>query len=135
MMTTYVEKLEQDLVRAYKMANERAHRSASRFKTNYDKKVREATVKPGDSILSRNDGVRRKRKLADVREETLFVAQDQPDKDIPVFDVKPEVGVCRTRRLHRNKLLRFLSLPAPGEQVVEDVSRTESMAVFDVLSS
>lgn len=42
-----------------------------------------------------------------------YVVFDQPDEDVPVYNVKPENRIGRIRRLHRKKLYPFSALPAP----------------------
>ena len=60
-------------------------------KTHYDNKVKESALNIGDRVLVRNDGVRGKCKLADNWEEIPHTIISQPNTDIPVFIVKPEI--------------------------------------------
>ena len=59
----------------------------------------------------RNVGLRGKQKLADRWESQQFVVCRQPNEDIPVYVVKPDNTRSRkTRTLHRNLLLPFMSI-------------------------
>ena len=53
----YTGKLKKRLEFAYKVASKEADKSATRHKTNYDYKVREATLDIGDRVLVRNVGL------------------------------------------------------------------------------
>ena len=59
----------------------------------------------------RNVGLRGKQKLADRWESQPYVVCRQPNEDIPVYVVKPDNTRSRkTRTLHRNLLLPFMSI-------------------------
>ena len=83
--------------------------------------MKETAIVVGDRVLVRNDGVRGKCKLGDIWEDVPHIVVAHRDPAIPVFDVEPENQQGRRRRLHRNKLLPFMSLP-----VVREASSTPS---------
>ena len=59
----------------------------------------------------RNVGLRGKLKLADRWESQPYVACRQPNEDIPVYMVRPDNARSKkTRTLHRNLLLSFMSI-------------------------
>ena len=67
-------------------------------------------IEPGDRVLLRNVGLKGKNNLADRWSKDIFIAQSQPNPDVPVFVVKKEHGRgCKT--VHRNLLLPFMGLP------------------------
>ena len=98
---------------AYKTVSMEVHRqSRGLHKSVYDLRVRESQLQPGDRVLARNFGVRRKMKIADRWEKDVYLVVDQPNKGIPVCIVKREHGKGKRRMLHRALLLRFMGLPA-----------------------
>lgn len=116
----YAKKLKGRLDYAYKAATEEAQRQAQRYKKYYDLKVHENKLEVGDRVLVEKLGVKGKHKIADRWEEDPYIVLDQPIPDIPVFSLKREDGQGRLRKLHRNQLLPFMSLP--NQQVVDSGS-------------
>jgi hypothetical protein len=136
-VTQYTEDLKSKLETAYQSATEQACKSADRQKGHYDRKVRGAAAQVGDRVLVRNVGLRGKQKLANKWEDHIYRVKEQPSKDFPVFSVKREDGLGRTRVLHRNMILPVNYLPvAPltikrqknkrAKQPEADVPRPES---------
>ena len=107
----YSSKLKKRLDLAYKVAAREAQKSADRNKTNYDLKVREATIDVGDYVLIRNVGLREKNKLADRWDKDPYVVIDIPDRNIPVYKVQRESGNPTVKTLHRDMLLPFSAIP------------------------
>ena len=56
--------------------------------------------------------MRGKRKVADRWEKDVYLVVDLPNKDIPIYILKPEHGRGKCRILHRNLLLPFMAVPA-----------------------
>ena len=112
----YAKKLQKRLEFSYKIASREAEKSASRHKLNYDSKVREATVHVGDRVLIRNVGLKGKNKLADKWARDTYIVINQPNSDIPVFQVKKEYGKEKNKTLHRNMLLPISYIPKLSEQ-------------------
>ena len=136
----YVKKLKARLDFAYKKATEEAKQQGKRYKIYYDRKVRENRLDIGDRVLIRNLGLKGKHKLADKWEQNTYLVLEQPVEDIPVFKVKREDGVGRTKILHRNQLLPFISLPredpkAITEQILRKSSDKPQPIVDDSLVS
>ena len=100
-----MKELRDRLTHAYKLAAETSRKAQSRQKEDYDLRVRGAAVQKGDRVLVKivaHDG---KHKLADKWEDVPYVVMDQPNPDIPVFNVMREDGAGKMRTLHRNLLL------------------------------
>lgn len=102
----YSRKLRERLSKAYTLARENALQSGNNSKRIYDTKARAVKITPGDLVLVRNVTQRGKQKIADKWEDVPYVVLDQPNTDIPVYDVKKDHPKSkRVRRLHRNLLL------------------------------
>ncbi|XP_078332152.1 uncharacterized protein LOC144625379 [Crassostrea virginica] len=112
----YAKKLQKRLQFSYKIASREAEKSASRHKMYYDSKVRESTVQVGDRVLIRNVGLKGKNKLADKWARDIYIVINQPNSDIPVFQVKKESGNEKIKTLHRNMLLPISFIPRLSEQ-------------------
>lgn len=107
----YVKKWRNVISEAYKVASETAQRNAQRGKKQYDKKVRNIVLMPGDRVLVRNMSERGgPGKLRAYWEDEVHVVEHK-DKNIPVYEVRPESGRKKSRVLHRNLLLPCTYLP------------------------
>ena len=109
--TQYVESLRTRLASAYELANKMADQARVNQKSNFDKKARVATINENDRVLVRTLAFEGKHKLADKYEDQVYIVVDQPNREIPVFVVKPENGQGKPKTLHRNHLLPINSLP------------------------
>jgi hypothetical protein len=107
----FVEGLRKRLNFAYRVASREAKRQAKRHKKRYNLRVREVRLVPGDRVLVRNVGLKGKCKLADRWSKTIYIVVDQPNLDLPIFQVKPEDSDDAPKLLHRNMLLPFMGLP------------------------
>jgi hypothetical protein len=129
--SVYMKQLREKLSKAYEIAGKEAARKGSAYKNIYDKKVRFASIQPGDRVLVQNVGLRGRQKLADIWEENVYVVLRQPNVDIPVFEVQKEHSpTSRVRTLHRNLLLPFFCLPSPVTNV-DETSTDENSYVSD----
>ena len=109
--TEYVRKLREWLHYAYQKAREEASKSAAQHKRYYDLNARSSVLHPGDRVLVRKVGLRGKQKLADRWESQPYMECRQPNEDIPVYVVRPDNARSKkTRTLHRNLLLPFMSI-------------------------
>ena len=119
--TEYMRKLKECLDFAYNKAGEEAKRSAAVHKQRYDVKARKSVLKPGDLVLVKNVGIRGKHKIGDLWEQEPYVVIDQPNDDIPVYEVRRQnIRSRKTRLLHRILLLPFMCLPRTEEQEEEE---------------
>ena len=119
----YVKKWRSTMSEAYKVASETAQRNDQRGKKQYDKKVRNIVLMPGDRVLVRNmsewggPG-----KLRAYWEDEVHIVVEQKDKNIPMYKVRPESGAKKSRVLHRNLLLPFTYLPVDESSLKEPYS-------------
>ena len=81
----YVKRLRDRLAFAYKTASIEAAKSSERYKRNYDFKVRESKLEPGDRVLVRLVGLKGKHKLSDKWEYESYVVISEPSQDIPAY--------------------------------------------------
>ena len=101
----YAAALQEKLRHAYEVVEACADEAAERQQRNYNTNVRAAVLAAGDRVLVKSVGVQGKNKLGDVWEEEPHLVHSQPNKDLPVYVVKREDDMGRTRTLHRNMLL------------------------------
>lgn len=109
--THYVTELKQRLRYAYKLAVQNTEKRQLMNKARWDKKVTAASVEVGDRVLVKNVNIRRKHKIADRWESTVYVVVKQPNQEIAVYVVRPENGDGSERILHRDLLLPCGFLP------------------------
>lgn len=109
----YVEKVKQDLQKAYKLASEAATKNHLRNKTLYDQRVRDQPLAEGDRVLLRNVGLTGKHKLQDRwRSIPYVVIKKLPN--LPVYRIKPEHGPEVVKTLHRDHLLPSITAQLYG---------------------
>ena len=83
-----------------------------------------------DLVLVKNIGLSVKRRIADIWEHKSYVVVSQPNRDVPVHDVKDTSTRARkTRLLHRILLLPFMGLPRveQSEEIENVPSSTEQI--------
>lgn len=107
----YVSGLRERLDYAYRLASERDDKADARNKAMYDRKLKENKIQIGDRVLIRNVGIKGKNKLGDKWGRFPHVVIGQPNAELPVYKVRPEVGEGRVKTLHRNLLLPCNFLP------------------------
>ena len=77
-------------------------------------------------MLVKNVGIRGKHKIGDQWEQEPYVVIDQPNDDIPVYEVRRQHTRSRkTRLLHRILLLPFMYLPRIEEEEEEEEREEE----------
>ena len=108
--TKYVADLKKRIKYAQELVEARIRKAGEANKGWYDRKVRGATLQPGDQVLVRQVGLQGKHKLADRWEEEIWVVTAQPNSTIPVYSVRKLDGSGRLRTLHRNMLLPVRSV-------------------------
>ena len=113
----YVKKWRNAMSEAYKLASEIAQRNTQRSKRQYDKKVRNIVLEPGDRVLVGNMSARGgPEKLRSYWENDLYVVVEQKSAGSPVYEVRLEAGTTK-RMLHRNLLLPCTYLPVEEDDV------------------
>ena len=93
------------------MATAHTRTSQNRQKVYYDQKSRGAVVETGDRVLVKVVAFDGKHKIADRWEDIPYIVLKKPNPKIPVYVVKREDDVGKSRTLHRNLLLPIGSLP------------------------
>ena len=120
----YVAHLKENLDNAYRLSSANIKRAQNKQKAQYDKKVHGAVLETGDRILVRDLGHKGRHKLANKWEETPYIVDSQPNIDIPVYIVRPELEDRPIRTLHRNHLLPIGSIPITnGDHINRTVLR------------
>ena len=110
--SAYIADLRKRMQHAQEVVVDRIQKAGEASKAWYSKKVRGATLHPGDQVLVRQVGFQGKHKIADRWEEDVYVVTTQPNPSIPVFTVRQLEGKGRPRTLHRNMLLPVRSVPS-----------------------
>lgn len=100
----YVEKLKEDLQRAFQLANRAADKLHLRNKKAYDQKVRFQSIEVGDRVLLRNLGLKGKHKLESSWSSVPYVVVGKLPS-VPVYRLKPEDGKGGVKTMHRDHLL------------------------------
>ncbi|KAL6468437.1 hypothetical protein MHYP_G00241140 [Metynnis hypsauchen] len=108
----YVSKWRKRMDEAYELASKAAKQSGKRGKDRYDQKVHGGELYPGCRVLIRNLAEKGgPGKLRSFWEGKVHIVIKGKYPDSPVYEVKPEDGLGRTRVLHRNLLLPCDFLP------------------------
>ena len=118
---TYVTKLRERLEYAYQLASKSASSSAASNKKRYDMRSRENALQEGDRVLVKKTGFKSKHKIEDIWDQDVHVVVRRINRDIPVYEVRPEATSKPNRTLHRNMLLpcNHLPLEEPPPQNVQ----------------
>ena len=128
----YINSLKEGLKKAYDLAESSVKRSQADQKDRYDKRIFGAVLELGDRVLLRNVGLQGTHKIADKWSQDVYVVVEQPNSDIPVYEVKPEIGSGRARILHHNLLLPIPCLPLESQAVPQPKPRQwVSQSAFD----
>ena len=102
--TRYVQKLKQRLDFAHKRAREISQKQAQKYKLSCDKKVKGSQMQVDDLVLVKRVAWKGRHKIQNKWEPDEYVIVSQPNKNVPVYRVKP-IGEGKERVLHRNLLL------------------------------
>ena len=120
----FVEDLRQRLEESYKLAKTNINAAQAAGKKQYDRRVRGNKLEKGDKVLMKktkfDEG---KRKLANRWDDEVYVVVKKLD-DLPVYEIKPENGRGKARRIHRNNLL-------PIQKRVPENDRSSSSSSSD----
>ena len=116
--SSFVDSMKQRLKYSYDLASQRSKDAQKSQKRIYDLRTRGNVLYPGDRILVRQVAFQGKHKIADKWQDTVYVIVSQPNPDIPVYRVRPEmVSDSRSDKvLHRNMLLPIGSIPCNREK-------------------
>ena len=122
--TTYVADLRMRMKYAHELVDARIKKAGEANKELYDRKVRGATLEPGDQVLVWKVGLQGKNRLADRWEEGVCMVTSQPNASIHIFTVRQLDGRGPVRTLHRNLLLSVKSVPSVKSTQSPPVSPT-----------
>ena len=112
-LPSFVADLRERLSRSYDLARKMSNMSKGRHKQLRDRRCRAAILTVGDRVLVRKLAFTGKHKLADKWEPEVHVIISQPNEDIPVYTIEPELRHSKDgkkkrrvqRTIHRNHLL------------------------------
>ncbi len=111
----FVEDWKEQMKEAFQIANQKAKTGARKGKTYYDRKAGAQDLVEGDRVLIRNltkhEGPG---KLRSYWHQEIHIVKRKLG-DLPVYEVMPERGGGRLRKLHRNLLCPCDSLPREVE--------------------
>ena len=102
----FVDDCQKSMSEAFKIVNEQTKKSGESNKMLYDKNVFGQTNETGDRVLLRNLSERGGTgKLRSWWEDNIYIVQNC-DKNIPIFKIKSEGNLFKTKTVHRNLLLK-----------------------------
>lgn len=109
----YMRRWKEQMQEAFEIAKANERKCADRSKKNYDGKIRSSVLHEGDRVLVRNMTPRGGTgKLRNHWEDCIHRVIRQVGKNMPIYEVLPEQGKARGRRiLHRSLLLPCDHLP------------------------
>ena len=122
----YVEELKKRMKTAQDIAQTVTEEARIKIKTVYERKARAPKIHVGDKVLVKILTFEGKHKMEDRLEDDIYTVVGQPNREIPIFDVRSDEGVWK--RLHRNHifLLRLIGIRAEDEdKVVVDDNQKE----------
>ena len=113
----YVASLQNQLKKAFEVAESATKSNQMGHKKVYDRKIRGAVLEIGDRVLLRNVGLKGTNKLADKWSGEVYVVTGKPNDNIPVYEVRLEQGSKKIRVVHRNLLLPLPWIPSNDREV------------------
>ena len=113
----YVASLQNQLKKAFEVAESATKSNQMGHKKVYDRKIRGAVLEIGDRVLLWNVGLKGTNKLADKWSEEVYVVTGKPNDNIPVYEVRLEQGSKKIRVVHRNLLLPLPWIPSNDREV------------------
>ena len=103
--TQFAGKLKEHVEYCRDLTHKHMSSKAAKSSARYNTRAKGATLVEGDTVLVRKTAVKGREKLADKWLDSLHLVVEQPNKDVPVYKVKPIGGLGPIRTLHRNLLL------------------------------
>ncbi|XP_053379606.1 kinesin-related protein 4-like [Mercenaria mercenaria] len=120
---SYKEDLKQRMKTTQEIVKKVTEKARLKMKTGYDKKAKAVKINVGDIVLVKILAYDGKHKIADKFEKDSYTVISQPNKDIPVFEVRsPD---CSVKKLHRNHLfpLGFIDNETGKEKDAIDIDK------------
>lgn len=116
----YVERMKEDLRKAFDLSLQNAQKTEQRNKRLYDQRVKFCELGKGDCVLVKNLATTGKQKLRDKWSSVPYLVLEKLE-NLPVYRVKPEAGKGGVRTLHRDHLLPIgegvrINLPSGREE-------------------
>ena len=138
-VTSEGREVKQALEHAWEVAGKRIEGAKAKQKSQYDRRVKGATLKVGDTVLLKSTVHTGPHKLADKWLPDLFLVVGQKG-ELPVFEVEDPSGARRV--VHRNLLLPVASIreeevpqPTQVQKVDDDALGDASKAVPEPVSA
>ena len=100
----YIQKLRRRLNYAHKKASKYSSEQAQKYKTSYDRSVKEPQLQVNDLVLVKIVAHKARHKIQDKWESEEYIVLEQLIPGTPVYRVRPVTGT-KVRTLHRNLLL------------------------------
>jgi transposase InsO family protein len=102
----YIRDLKKKMTEVYEIARNNIEKAQRRSKARYDRKVKGTSLECGDLVLIKKVTfeIGKQHKLADRWEDAPYEVVKKME-GMPVYDVRPQNGKGRVKRLHRNMLL------------------------------
>ena len=110
-LPTYINELRERLHESYQKATEEADKARAGQKLSYDRRARAGLLEVGDRVLVKILAFEGKHKLSNKWEDRPYVVLEHSNPEMPVYVVRREDGIGRTRTLHRNHLFPVSDLP------------------------
>ena len=118
-LPTYITELWEKLHESYQKATEEADKARAGQKLSYDRRARAGLLEVGDRVLVKILAFEGKHKLSNKWEDRPYVVLEHSNPEIPVYVVRREDGIGKTRTLHRNHLFHVSDLPFPDHNDLE----------------
>ena len=123
----FVEDLRQRLEESYRLARANIGKHQDSAKKYYDRKVRGNSIRVGDKVLVKKTSFQEgKHKLANRWEDQVYEVVMQLD-NLPVFEIVPEDGKGKRKRMHRNNLLPIASVTESTQPDEDSTSDEEEV--------
>ena len=110
-LPTCITELREKLNESYQKATEEADKARAGQKLSYDRRARAGLLEVGDGVLVKILAFEGKHKLSNKWEDRPYVVLEHSNPEMPVYVVRREDGIGRTRALHRNHLFPVSDLP------------------------
>lgn len=118
----YVSDLQERLGYAYRLVQDNISKSQKASKAHYDQRARGNTLKVGDRVLVKKTTFQEgKHKLANKWEDQVYIIKRKLE-DLPVYELVPETGKGKSKKLHRNNLLPIGPLPSETSSASEYIA-------------
>ena len=112
----YADEWERSMNQAFRIVREKAKNQGERNRKYYNRKIHGVDIEVGDRVLLKNHAKGGTGKLRNYWEERVYIVVAK-DEDIPVYTIKPEVGIGTSKRVHRNNIMNCNLLLTDSEEI------------------